>query len=120
MHTEYLDAVYLHDVEFVCTPVGPNELALNERMEVYGLAKGDEAKIWGEGDCKILEALNELRKMQEEGLIRHVGITGVYILKYVSLNSDQISRLSTSYSSTHRPFDPTQPALQATGPRPIV
>jgi len=82
MHTEYLDAVYLHDVEFVCTPVGPNEfgdkiVALNEEMEVYGLAEGDEGKIWGEGDHKILEAVVELRKMQEEGLIRRIGITGV-------------------------------------------
>jgi aryl-alcohol dehydrogenase-like predicted oxidoreductase len=87
MHTEYLDAVYLHDVEFVCTPVGPNELgdkivALNEEMEVYGLAKGDEGKIWGEGDHRILEAVVELRKMQEEGLIRHIGITGGSITGY--------------------------------------
>lgn len=81
MNTEYLDGVYLHDVEFVCTPVGPNEagdsvVALKEKAEVYGLGKGDEGKIWGEGDRKILEAVGELRKMQQEGLIKHVGITG--------------------------------------------
>jgi len=81
MNTDYLDAVYLHDVEFVCTPVGPNEprdnvSALNAKVEVYGLAKGDEGKIRGEGDRKILEAVTELRKMQEEGLIKHIGITG--------------------------------------------
>jgi aryl-alcohol dehydrogenase-like predicted oxidoreductase len=81
MNTEYLDAVYLHDVEFVCTPVGSNEpgdsvVALNERMEAYGLAERDQGRIWGEGDQKILEAVAELRRMQEEGLIKHVGITG--------------------------------------------
>jgi len=85
MHTEYLDAVYLHDVEFVCTQVGPNEpgdslVALNEKVALYGLAKSDEGKIWGEGDGKILEAVAELRKMQEEGLIKYIGITGVYAL----------------------------------------
>jgi aryl-alcohol dehydrogenase-like predicted oxidoreductase len=84
LNTEYLDAVYLHDVEFVCTLVGPNEpgenvIALNARVEAYGLAKGDEGKIWGGGDRKILEAVAELRKMQEEGFVKHVGITGVYI-----------------------------------------
>jgi len=81
MHTEYLDAVYLHDVEFVCTPVGPNEpgnnvVALNEKAAIYGLSKGDEGKIWGEGDQRILDAVAELRKMREEGLIKHIGITG--------------------------------------------
>ena len=83
LNTEYLDAVYLHDVEYVCTPVGPNKpgdmvVALNEQMEAYGLAEADEGKIWGEGDHKILEAVAELRKMQEEGLIKLVGITGNY------------------------------------------
>jgi aryl-alcohol dehydrogenase-like predicted oxidoreductase len=81
LNTEYLDAVYLHDVEFVCTPVGPNEpgenvIALNAMVEAYGLARDDEGKIWGEGDRKILEAVAELRKMQEEGFVKHVGITG--------------------------------------------
>ncbi|KAH3676337.1 hypothetical protein WICPIJ_009133 [Wickerhamomyces pijperi] len=45
LHTDYLDLVYLHDVEFVSE----------------------------EG---ILEALTELRKLKDEGIIRHFGISG--------------------------------------------
>ncbi|KNZ75693.1 D-arabinose 1-dehydrogenase [Termitomyces sp. J132] len=45
LQTVYLDTVYLHDVEFVCTP-------------------------------KILDAYAELRKLQEEGLVKNIGITG--------------------------------------------
>ncbi|KAI1793007.1 Aldo/keto reductase [Ganoderma leucocontextum] len=79
-HTTYLDTVYLHDVEFVCTPVGPleagnPETALFEEAAEYGLAEGQEGKVWGEGDQKILDAYAELRKMQEEGKIRHIGMT---------------------------------------------
>jgi len=81
LNTEYLDAVYLHDVEFVCTPFGPTNAgnsisALNEDRTAYGLADGDEGRVRDEGDRKILEAIAELRKMQEEGLIKSIGITG--------------------------------------------
>lgn len=76
--------MYLHDVEFVSTPFGPRKqgnhaLALQEERVAYGLAEGDEGKVRGEGDRKILDAVLELWKMQEEGLIRAVGITGRYI-----------------------------------------
>jgi D-arabinose 1-dehydrogenase len=72
----------LHDVEFVCTPFGPTNarnsiFALNEERTAYGLADGDEGRVRGEGDRKILEAIAELRQMQEEGLIKSIGITGV-------------------------------------------
>lgn len=84
LNTEYLDAVYLHDVEFVCTPFGPTKpgnslAALSDERSAYGLDDGDEGKVRGEGDRKILEAIAELRKMQEEGLIKFIGITGVYM-----------------------------------------
>lgn len=80
-HTTYLDTVYLHDVEYVCTPVGPveagnPEIALFEKTAEYGLAEGQEGKVWGEGDQKILDAYAELRKLQEEGKIKHIGMTG--------------------------------------------
>lgn len=79
--TSYLDTVYLHDVEYVCTPVGPleagnPETALFKKTTDYGLAEGQEGKVWGEGDQKILDAYAELRKMQEEGKIKHIGMTG--------------------------------------------
>ncbi|KAI0786452.1 Aldo/keto reductase [Abortiporus biennis] len=81
LNTEYLDTVYLHDVEFVCDEVQPradgNHLsALTIDKVAYGLAEGDEGKIHGEGDQKILDAFAELRKMKAEGKIRNIGITG--------------------------------------------
>ncbi|GLB33447.1 putative aldo keto reductase [Lyophyllum shimeji] len=81
LQTDYLDVVYLHDVEFVCTPVAPrstgcNLSALADESAAYGLAEGDEGKIRGEGDQKVLDAFGELRKLQEEGLVKHIGISG--------------------------------------------
>ncbi|KAF9076629.1 Aldo/keto reductase [Rhodocollybia butyracea] len=81
LQTEYLDTVYLHDVEFVCTPVqakqtGNHSLALTEEKGAYGLDEGQEGKIHGEGDQKVLDGYAELRKMKGEGLIKNIGITG--------------------------------------------
>jgi D-arabinose 1-dehydrogenase len=81
LHTTYLDIVYLHDVEFVATSVAPRAVgnhiaALGKEAEVYGLQEGSENKVWGDGDQKVLDAITELRKMQEEGFIKHIGITG--------------------------------------------
>ncbi|KAG6820170.1 hypothetical protein H0H93_004433 [Arthromyces matolae] len=81
LQTEYLDTVYLHDVEFVCTSVSPrrngsNLSALAEENAAYGLAPGDEGKVRGEGDQKILDAFAELRKLKEEGVVKKIGITG--------------------------------------------
>ena len=81
LKTDYLDTVYLHDVEFVCTPFAPrlrgNHIgAIKEEAASYGLAEGDKALVRGEGDQKVLDALTELRNLQREGLIRNVGISG--------------------------------------------
>ena len=82
MDTTYLDVVYLHDVEMVAEEVmpkrdGDHSTALGGDREVYGLALGQEGKIWGEGDRKVLEAYGELKKLKEEGLIKNIGITGI-------------------------------------------
>lgn len=45
LHTDYLDLVYMHDIEFV-----------------------DESQIYG--------ALQELKKLKEEGMVRNIGISG--------------------------------------------
>jgi D-arabinose 1-dehydrogenase len=79
--TTYLDVVYLHDVEYVCTRVQPRSVgdhstALNTEAEAYGLAPGQEAKVWGDGDHAVLNAIAELRKMKQEGLIKNIGISG--------------------------------------------
>ncbi|KAJ8462950.1 hypothetical protein ONZ45_g17750 [Pleurotus djamor] len=80
-HTDYLDTVFLHDVEFVCTPVMPkmsgvHTTALDVEAAEYGLSEGSEATIHGEGDQKILDAFAELQKMKAQGLIKNIGITG--------------------------------------------
>ena len=81
LKTDYLDTVYLHDVEFVCTPIaarltGNHIGAIKEEAASYGLAEGDESLVRGEGDQKVLDALSELQDLQREGLIKNVGITG--------------------------------------------
>ncbi|KAJ7237209.1 NADP-dependent oxidoreductase domain-containing protein [Mycena haematopus] len=92
MHTDYLDVVHLHDIEFVCTEVTPRRTgthtsALSEDKAAYGLMEGEEGQVRGEGDQKVLDAFAELRKMQEEGLIKHIGITGypLYTLLRIAL-----------------------------------
>lgn len=81
LQTEYIDTIYLHDVEFVATPVVPkatgnHTTSLAAEKDVYGLGEGSEGKVWGEGDQKILDAYAELRKLQDEGMVKHIGITG--------------------------------------------
>lgn len=83
LQTDYLDSVYLHDAEFVATSVAPRPTgnptaALKDEAAAYGLAAGDEAKIHGEGDQKILDAFHELQKLKEEGLVKNIGITGLF------------------------------------------
>ncbi|KAJ7781614.1 Aldo/keto reductase [Mycena metata] len=92
LHTEYLDVVHLHDVEFVGTEVAPRRTgihasALLEEKAGYGLLEGEEATVRGEGDQRILDAFAELQKMKDEGLIKHIGITGypLYTLLRLSL-----------------------------------
>lgn len=82
MDTAYLDVVYLHDIEMVAEEVmpkrdGDHSTALSGDREAYGLALGQEGKIWGEGDRRILEAYGELMRLKGEGLIKNVGITGI-------------------------------------------
>ena len=81
LKTDYLDAVYLHDVEFVCTPVAPkttgnHATALRQDAAPYGLGKGDEGTVRGEGDRQVLDAFRELRQLQQQGLVKKIGITG--------------------------------------------
>ena len=83
LDTTYLDVMFLHDVEMVAEEVipkrdGDHSTALGEDREAYGLAVGQEEKIWGEGDRKILGAYGELKRLKEEGLVKNIGITGIY------------------------------------------
>lgn len=78
LHTSYLDAVYLHDVEFVCDSLesGGDAAGLNCSKEAYDLGGGQESIVRGDGDRVILDGIAELWRMKDEGLIRSVGITG--------------------------------------------
>lgn len=92
LQTQYLDTVYLHDIEFVCTTVqrrqtGNHAFALTEEKVAYGLEEGQEGKIHGDGDQRVLDAFAELRKMKTEGLIKNIGITGGLIYSSSILRS---------------------------------
>ena len=81
LKTDYLDAVYLHDVEFVCTPVAPKAngnhiTALKEDAVAYGLGRGDEGIVRGTGDLQVLEAFRELQALKRQGFVRNIGMTG--------------------------------------------
>ncbi|THH12354.1 hypothetical protein EW145_g77 [Phellinidium pouzarii] len=83
LNTNYLDVVYLHDIEFVAEEIMPKRTgdhvsALDADSKLYGLAEGQEANIWGDGDQRVLDAYTELRKMKSEGLIKYIGITGMF------------------------------------------
>jgi len=86
LHTEYLDVVYLHDVEFIAPCISPraegnHAAALGAEAAAYGLASGqpssvDVAPRTAGSDKRVLEAIEALRALQADGLIRHVGICG--------------------------------------------
>ncbi|KAJ7638485.1 Aldo/keto reductase [Roridomyces roridus] len=89
---DYFDVVHLHDIEFVSTEVTPRRTgnhssALGADRSAYGLGEGDEGKIRGDGDQRVLDAFHELQKMKEEGLIKNIGITGypLYTLLRIAL-----------------------------------
>lgn len=109
LHTTYLDTVYLHDVEFIAEAMSPTSVkfhtaALSDEAELYGLQLGNEAMIQGPGDQMVLDGLSELRKMQEEGLIKHIGITG---LVHLSFTIDAQARFRVSLTLLASPGNPS-------------
>ena len=67
------------DLEFVATCVAPRKAgnhagALGTEAEAYGLA--EPCVPSGDADERVLEAIETLRALQADGLIRHVGISG--------------------------------------------
>lgn len=126
LKTDYLDTVYLHDVEFVCTPVAPQPTgnhtsALKDEATAYGLAEGDEAKVRGEGDQKFLDAFHTLQELKDEGLIKNIGITGeqVFFPGLPSYSSIYF-RFSFGYIIAPRHLDPPHPSLQTIGRSPFL
>lgn len=84
--TDYLDAVYLHDVEFVANQFGGAGLAgftLNgddgfsaRDLERWGLDPESAGVIRGKGDQAVLKALAALFELKDQGKIRAVGFSG--------------------------------------------
>ena len=111
LDTTYLDVVYLHDVEMVAEEVmprrdGDHTGALGEGREAYGLAVGQEGKVWGGGDGKVLEAYGELKRMREEGLVKNIGITGNCLIPYPLITTERHSvRVSIANAAEARVAD---------------
>jgi aryl-alcohol dehydrogenase-like predicted oxidoreductase len=117
LRTDYLDTVYLHDVEFVCTLVAPRKsgnhlAALADDKVQYGLAEGDEGKIRGDGDQKVLDAFAELRKLKGEGKVKHIGITGRLHPNFHDGLLMKLGRISSSYASSFSTVDSSYPTIQ--------
>ena len=80
LHTQYLDFVYLHDIEFIAPCITPriegvHTSALDTEARAYGLEPPYKPDTSG-ADERILEAIATLRALQADGLIRHIGICG--------------------------------------------
>lgn len=111
METSYLDVVLMHDVEFVADlTVQGSEAGFAARdlvaekdesgpvHEACGLAPSQADKSHGPGDGKILEAVSELFKLKDEGIVDNVGISGYPLPTLLRLTRLVFARL-------HRPLD---------------
>lgn len=81
LYTDYLDVVYVHDIEFIADvraprTVGNHLSALGSEREAYGLEEHQAGQVLGEGDQEVLGAIAALRELQERGIVRKVGICG--------------------------------------------
>lgn len=81
LHTDYLDVVYVHDIEFIADvraprTVGNHLSALGSEREAYGLEEYQAGQVLGEGDQEVLGAIEALRELQGEGFVKKVGISG--------------------------------------------
>jgi len=106
LKTDYLDVLFLHDVEFVATRVAPGSAAgdtsqalTGDGEAAWGLVPGEESRVWGDGDQKFLIALAEIRKMKEEGLVKAIGITGLPLPTLLRLS------LLALHTSPYEPLD---------------
>jgi hypothetical protein len=107
LNTEFLDLVYLHDAEYVASPVFPEPRsgyftdALDDRAHEWGLSKEEDGKVHGEGDQMIIDAIIELFKMKKEGIIKSVGISGGLVPdRHPMLLFTPNDRILSSYTSS--------------------
>lgn len=110
--TDYLDVLLLHDVDFVGSPMSPFPLegfhskVFTEAADDWGLIPGKEGKVWGTGDRRVVEAIGEMRKLKEEGLVKAIGISGYTLptllrLAILAANVPPFQPLDTLLSYSH-------------------
>ncbi|KAH8920141.1 Aldo/keto reductase [Atractiella rhizophila] len=104
MNTEFLDVVYLHDVEFVGEDVGganslhfPLEALKEGNLATYGLDEASASRIHGLGDERVLDGVRALFELKEQGIVNRVGIAGYPLATLL--------RLSILIANTIRPLD---------------
>ncbi|MCO5569441.1 hypothetical protein L7F22_023153 [Adiantum nelumboides] len=101
----------MHDVEFVAESVGPAQAAgfaardliaeTDDEGSVHtacGLTPAQAGKSFGQGDDSILEAVAELFRLKDEGIVDNVGISGYPLPTLLRLSRLVFARL-------HRPLD---------------
>jgi D-arabinose 1-dehydrogenase len=71
----------VHDVEYIADSKAPrtsgdHRSALGVEAAAYGLEEEDKAIVCGDGDREVLAAISELRRQQEAGVVKRVGISG--------------------------------------------
>ncbi|SGY29627.1 BQ5605_C002g01071 [Microbotryum silenes-dioicae] len=138
MGTDYLDAVYCHDVEFVSEQVGEagtagwtvdSEVKIRkEDLDKWGLAEGDEGKIRGPGDEKVLGALKALFELKKEGKICAIGFSGYplpTLLRLARLSAAKLQPIDIMQSYCHHTLQNTTlttflPLFYAAGVKQVV
>ncbi|KAG8747506.1 hypothetical protein FRC10_000642 [Ceratobasidium sp. 414] len=134
--TTYLDVVFLHDTEFVCTPVHPADPTGNPvkvledpaLCTAWGLRPEDRDRVHGEGDQKIVDAFDELRKMKDEGTIRAIGLTGYPLPVLLRLgrlvaakeNPPDIIMSYSHFNLQNHTFENFAPLLRETGAKQLL
>lgn len=79
--TDYLDVVFLHDVEFIAEEAGNANAAgfpmrALQHPQQYHLRPEDAQTSLGQGDETVVLAYQTLLELKEQGLIRRAGISG--------------------------------------------
>lgn len=134
--TTYLDVMFLHDTEFVCTPVWPADPTGNpikvledpSLQATWGLRPEDRDRVHGDGDQKIVDAFDELKKMKEQGLIRAIGLTGYPLPVLLRLgrlvaakgNPPDIIMSYAHWNLQNHAFDVYAPLFRETGAKELL
>ena len=92
--TDYLDVALLHDIEFVseqpaeaqtapdagwleaCAVQKSAHVSQEDALRRLGVLPQDAGRIRGPGDEAVLEAARALFRLQDQGKVKHVGISG--------------------------------------------